>query len=121
MKKIIIKREFEKDHISRVAGERLRHLIDEAYRGKKPISIDFSGVIIASTSFFDEGFAKLTLLGWNGERFKRWVRLEGMNARDQKVMLQVCKFRGLKIGDLNSKEWPPEFGQEEECGHRGKT
>lgn len=97
MKKILIKKEFEKDYISRAAGERLRWLIEEAYEKKKPVYLDFTGLVIASTSFFDEGLAKLTLEGWDGKRFGKWIRIKGMNINDQKVVKKVCEFRGLKI------------------------
>lgn len=97
MSRIIIGQMFKNDYISRVAGEKLRTLISEAYQKKEAVTLDFSGVIIASTSFFDEGIAKLALEGWDGQRLKTWVLFEGMNPRDRKVMKKVCEFRRLKV------------------------
>ncbi len=97
MKTINIKKLFSDDYISRVAGEKLRHLIVGSFQNREPVCLDFSGVVVASTSFFDEGIAKLVLEGWDGDRFKKWVHFEGMNPRDQKVMAKVCAFRGLEI------------------------
>ncbi|MBI2083171.1 MAG: STAS-like domain-containing protein [Deltaproteobacteria bacterium] len=97
MKKISIKQAFHDDYVSRVAGERLRHLIVESVQNKESVCLDFEGVVIASTSFFDEGIAKLALEGWDQELLKKWVRFERVNTRDRKVMERVCEFRGLKI------------------------
>jgi hypothetical protein len=93
--KISIKETFKDDYISRVAGEKLRHAIEEAYQNNESIELDFSNVTIASTSFFDEGIAKLALEGWDRAQFNDRVTLRGMNARDQKVMEKMCEFRGL--------------------------
>ena len=95
MKKIIVKNEFKKDHISREAGERLRDMIKNAYRKKQKIEIDFDQVVIASTSFFDEGIAKLALVGWNKDRFDQFVKIRNLNPRDAEVMKKMCQYRGL--------------------------
>lgn len=95
MKRIIIREDFKEDCISRTAGEKLRHLVLEAYHNKQSICLDFSGVVIASTSFFDEGIAKLVLEGWDARQLREVVHFEGMNPHDQKVMKKVCEFRGI--------------------------
>lgn len=97
MKRINIKRAFQEDYISRIAGEKLRRLIIESFQNQEPLALDFSGVVIASTSFFDEGIAKLALEGWDGQRLRKWVQMEGLNPRDQKVLKKVCEFRKLKF------------------------
>ncbi len=90
-----MKKEFGKDTITREAGERLRQLILEAEKKGKTIEIDFSGMTIASTSFFDESIAKLVTEGWDKKRFEKTVRLKGLNPRDQKLLEDLCQYRGL--------------------------
>ncbi len=94
MKTITIKSDFKEDYITRPAGEKLRHMILSA---SEPLVIDFKGVTIGSTSFFDEAFAKLVLEGWDIGRFKKEVKIKDMNPFDQKVFKQVCEYRGLII------------------------
>lgn len=86
MKRINIRREFASDFISREAGERLRQLILEAAEGDNSIEIDFGGKIIASTSFFDEGFAKLAEYGWTREKLFSIIKLKNINERDLEVL-----------------------------------
>jgi hypothetical protein len=95
MKTITIKDEFKQDYISREAGERLRNIIIDSLNDVESIIIDFSGVTIASTSFFDEGFAKLKLLNWNKDDFNRKVQIINMNKKDYEVLILVCKNRRL--------------------------
>lgn len=95
MKLIVIKEKFAQDYISREAGERLRLMILEADDAQEQIEIDFEGVTIASTSFFDEGVAKLALEGWTQEKFKERVLMKKMNPRDLGVMEHMCRYRGL--------------------------
>ncbi|MEK6704548.1 MAG: DUF4325 domain-containing protein [Bdellovibrionota bacterium] len=68
MKKIKIKEEYKEDYITRAAGERLRTaILDARQNGEDCIWLDFGGVIIGSTSFFDEAIAKLGEEGWDSE------------------------------------------------------
>ena len=93
--RINIKENFPNDYISREAGEKLREEILKYSKEKEAIHIDFNQVQIASTSFMDEAFAKLALEGWTEKEFNQRVRLENMDSRDEKVLKQVCKYRGL--------------------------
>lgn len=56
-------------------------IIDETAQGSS-LEIDFSGCVIASTSFFDEGFAKLANLGWTQEKFDGFITLSHMDKKD---------------------------------------
>ena len=51
MRKIVIKDEFSEDNITREAGEKLRNVILDATKECRSLQIDFSGTVIASTSF----------------------------------------------------------------------
>lgn len=92
---INIKSDFSGDYITRVAGEKLRKIILEADFKKQKIEIDFSGVTIASTSFFDEGFAKLIDSGWTIKKLRTQIMLKNIKLRDHQVLLEMCKNRGM--------------------------
>ncbi|MFH1654928.1 MAG: STAS-like domain-containing protein [Pseudomonadota bacterium] len=96
MVKIYIKKDFEGDWITRQSGERLRNMIVEASKKNEIVELDFTGVVIASTSFFDEGFAKLVDEGWTFEDLKSKIKFENMNNRDWNVLIEICKNRKMK-------------------------
>jgi len=93
MKKITIKNEFSNDNITRVAGERLRHMILDATKEGASIEIDFSGTMIASTSFFDEGFGKLTQHGWTEETLSSKIVLKDIHHKDEEILREMFKNR----------------------------
>lgn len=91
MTRIDIKKEFAQDWISREAGERLRHLILQATKEGKTVEIDFSGLIIASTSFLDEGLAKLIEEGWSTEEITSRVHCKNLHPRDREVLNKLIE------------------------------
>jgi hypothetical protein len=97
VKQVSIKQHFKQDHVTRVAGERLRNMILESQKAGEPVEVDFSGIKIASTSFFDEAIAKLAEEGWDEKKLEEFLRLKGIHALDLRVLKQVCKYRGLSI------------------------
>ena len=96
MKTINIKGQFADDWITRQAGERLRNLIVETTKSDTSVEIDFSGVTVASTSFFDEGFAKLAESGWTAEKMKSLVKLKNINKRDREILEDLFRKRERK-------------------------
>lgn len=96
MTKINIKRDFSKDFISREAGEKLRLKILEVAKKKGRVEIDFGHTIIASTSFFDEGFAKLAEEGWAQKDFHVRIQLKNINPRDRDILEKLCQNRKMK-------------------------
>ena len=90
---IHIPTEFADDRVTRPAGERLRRLILSRVDDRAPLEIDFEGLLIASTSFFDEGFAKLAEEGWTREQFESRLTLVGMNRLDRRVLERVLTER----------------------------
>ena len=86
MRCISIERDFRDDWISRSAGERLRNRILSITAGESAVEVDFRGVTIGSTSFLDEGLAKLAHDGWDMARFQRSVIIVGMNRFDRSVL-----------------------------------
>ena len=98
MKKIRIKTQFKDDFITRTAGEKLRLEILEAKANNETVELDFTGVIIASTSFFDESIAKLAESDWTDQILQKYVHIKRINPMDLKVLKQVCAYRGLSFG-----------------------
>lgn len=96
MKKINIKSEFSQDYISREAGEKLRTIILENVKTGAPLTLDFSGLLVASTSFFDEGFAKLTSEGWDQKKLFQTITFEGLHPKDKMILDEMCKNRGMR-------------------------
>lgn len=92
---INIKSDFSGDYVTRVAGENLRKMILEADLKNQKIEIDFSDVTIASTSFFDEGFAKLIESGWTMKKMESQIILKNIKSKDRRVLLKMCKNRGM--------------------------
>lgn len=93
--KINIKSDFKEDYISRGAGETLRHKIANAIRRKEKLEIDFSEVVVASISFFDEAFAKLAGDGFYRSVFNQLIKLKNLHPRDLELFESLCKKRGF--------------------------
>lgn len=89
MKRIMIREVFAEDWISRKAGERLRQMVLEAVGNDGRVEIDFEGLVIASTSFIDEGFAKLAEEGWKREQLQEKVVLKGIHPRDRALLNEL--------------------------------
>lgn len=93
MRKIVIKDEFSEDNITREAGEKLRNMILDATKEGGSVEIDFSGIAIASTSFFDEGFAKLTQHGWTEETLSSRIVLKDIHHKDEEILKEMFNNR----------------------------
>ena len=90
---VIIKKDFKEDYISREAGEKLRLMILENYKNNIITEIDFTDVIIASTSFFDESIAKLALEEWSKEQVDTFVLFKNINKLDLDVLNKIREYR----------------------------
>lgn len=93
MKTITIRDAFPDDRITRIAGERLRNMILDATAGGEKLEIDFGNAVIASTSFFDEGFAKLTQQGWTEEILSSRIVLKNIHRNDERVLWGMFRNR----------------------------
>jgi hypothetical protein len=96
MKRIDIGKEFPEDRMSRESGERLRNMILDAVESDGRVEIDFGGLIIASTSFLDEGLAKLAGHGWTSERLNSAISFKNLHPRDREVMEDMFDAQALK-------------------------
>lgn len=94
--RINLKKEFAEDYISRDAGEKLRNQILEIAKTGEKAVLDFSGLVIASTSFFDESIAKLAQAGWDDEALTCRIGLLSIHPRDKDLLISLCKKRGFK-------------------------
>ncbi len=95
MKRIAVAEGYSDDYITRPAGERLRTAILNATRSGEPVEVDFTGLIIGSTSFLDEALAKLVDEGWDTEKFEALIRIKGLYKLDAKVLEQVRAYRRI--------------------------
>lgn len=97
MKRISIPKDFSDDWITRKAGERMRNIILAATADGKKMEIDFAHTMIASTSFFDEGFAKLTQHGWTLQILHARVFLKDIHPKDKEILEEMFKNRHLTV------------------------
>jgi hypothetical protein len=95
MTTISIAQDFKDDYITREAGERLRSIILREVKEKGAVEIDFTRIIVGSTSFFDEAFAKLIDHDWTRKDLTEKLILKNLNANDKKVLDWACKERGI--------------------------
>lgn len=89
MTRIAIPKAFADDCLTRAAGERLRGMILAHVEKGERVELDFGATIIASTSFFDEGIAKLADQGWTRERLGKEVVVVNIHPRDREVMEEL--------------------------------
>src|SRR3990167_7761635 len=95
--KIETKKEFYTDYISREAGEKLRQKIAQQLQQGSIIELDFANCMIASTSFFDEGIAKLALEFDDVNEKAKLLKIKNLHRRDHELLLSLCERRKLKI------------------------
>ncbi len=94
---IVIKKIFKKDWVTREAGEQLRKMIGDCIKKGGKVELDFTGMTIASTSFFDEGIAKLGMEGCSPEEINRLIVWKGLHPRDQELVRMLCQKRDFEI------------------------
>jgi hypothetical protein len=102
---IVIRDVFKDDYISRQAGEKLRFMIIDSIKKKNKLILDFSELIVASTSFFDEGFAKLCDEKIDVQEFMDYIVLKDLNKNDFKVLKQVSDYRGFQLEQKTTSSW----------------
>lgn len=95
--KIRIQEMFANDRITREAGETLRKIVVASLNQGQKTELDFSGCVIASTSFLDESIAKLALEQIPHEHIKKHLSFSHLHPRDRELLLDLCKRRGVKI------------------------
>jgi hypothetical protein len=76
MNEVIMKVTFKDDYITRPAGEKLRGMIVESVQKNEKLILNFEGLTIASTSFFDEGIAKIKENGVSEKEFAEFITIK---------------------------------------------
>ena len=91
--RVVIKKEFKEDFVTRQAGEQLRIMIIKAFNDKQKIEVDFSDAQVASLSFMDEAFAKLLLEGWKKEDISQRISFVNLDPMDKAVLDKMILLR----------------------------
>jgi hypothetical protein len=78
--------------VSRNDGEALRRIIESHWDDPEPLVLDFSSVVIASVSFFDESFGLLALRHPLSELTIR-IKVENIKPPDRKLLNSIVLAR----------------------------
>jgi hypothetical protein len=92
MARIIIDQHFKTSRVTRADGAKLRSLIEERWSDSEPLILDFSGLRIASASFFDESVGALAET-YPLELLTQRLRMENMDPADRKLLNQIVLSR----------------------------
>jgi hypothetical protein len=79
-------------HVTRADGAKLRAAIEQHWSDPEPVVLDFSGVRIASLSFFDESLGRLATL-YPPEELAARVRVEQIDPGDRDLLNQIVLSR----------------------------
>jgi hypothetical protein len=101
--KINILEKFAQDYTTRPAGEKLRKMIIKAAENDKKIELDFSGLKIASASFFDESIGKLPDEPKGHDALKKVVVFH-IHKLDYSLLEQICQTRDVETPAQGQKK-----------------
>lgn len=85
MARLLISESFGTNHVTREDGARLRQLIEQYWSDEDALVLDFSGLRIASVSFFDESLGMLATRH-PVELLAQRVRVENINPQDRRLL-----------------------------------
>ncbi len=86
--RIDLKDKCEKRTITRKDGEIINNLISNNWDKEDHISIDFSNILIASVSFFDEAFGKLAF-DYPKETLQKKLSFENIEQYDRALLNDI--------------------------------
>jgi len=92
MAPIIIAQHFQLSRVTRADGAKLRRIIEENWSDSEPLILDFSGLRIASASFFDESIGALAE-AYPLEVLTQRLRMEQMDPADRRLLNQIVLSR----------------------------
>jgi hypothetical protein len=92
MARIHIATEYQSKRVTRSDGAELRAAIEKHWADAEPLVLDFSGVRIASVSFFDESLGRLALLHPVEELTTR-VKVENIDPADRRLLDDIVRSR----------------------------
>jgi hypothetical protein len=106
MARLSIREYCKTSRVTRGDGAQLRHAIEEHWDAEDQLVLDFTGVRIASVSFFDESLGLLALLHPLDELTRR-VRVEGMNPADRALLNNIVMSRSRERKAADVRGGPP--------------
>lgn len=80
------------DTVSREHGRKIRKIIEQLFKIKDKITIDFSNLSVASPSFIDEAFAKL-LLKYSLDELRAKLSFVNMTDFDRALLNDLVRAR----------------------------
>ena len=89
---INLKERCGKQTITREDGEQINKLIVDAWDRESKITIDFSNILIASVSFLDEAFGKLTF-NYAKDHLKQKLSFDNLEAYDRALLNDIILSR----------------------------
>jgi hypothetical protein len=92
MAKIVITDYCRASRVTRGDGAHLRHAIEKHWQDTEALVLDFSGVRIASVSFFDESLGVLAK-NHTIEELTRRVRVENIDPADRRLLNTIVVAR----------------------------
>jgi hypothetical protein len=103
MARIHIATDYESKRVTRSDGAELRAAIEKHWSDAEPVVLDFTGVRIASVSFFDESLGRLALLHPVEELTTR-VKVENIDPADRRLLDDIVRSRSRERTELDSAQ-----------------
>lgn len=95
--RIDLKKEYGKQTVTRDDGKVVADRLNKAMKKEDKIVIDFSNILIASVSFFDEAFGKLAFK-YSKETLGKKLVLENMEDFDRALLNDILISRYHQLG-----------------------
>ena len=90
--KISVKNICGKNTVTREDGEQVKKLVRDAWQNESKIIIDFSNILVASVSFFDEAFGKLAF-DHTKEKLQEKLSFENIEEYDRALLNDILMSR----------------------------
>jgi len=96
---IDLKEKSKMQTITRGNGENINRLISDSWDKESEIVIDFSNILIASVSFFDEAFGKLAFR-YPKEELQKKLSFENIENYDRALLndILISRYRQKELG-----------------------
>ena len=97
--KINLQEKCEKQTITREDGKKINEMIIDAWIRDEHVIIDFNNILIASVSFLDEAFGKLTF-DYPKEYFRDKLNLKNVQEYDRRLLNDILtsRYRQRELG-----------------------
>ncbi|MBW2051919.1 MAG: STAS-like domain-containing protein [Deltaproteobacteria bacterium] len=99
MMKISVQDTCGKNTVTRGDGEQVKRLVLEAWKKESKIIIDFSNILVASVSFFDEAFGKL-VFEHTKEKMQEKLSFENIEEYDRALLndILISRYHQKELG-----------------------